>query len=50
MGRKEYMDAQVVRQLVRQLWEKTAYTAREDHCFAPWYLNTRYQLSETQAL
>jgi hypothetical protein len=44
------MDAQVVRQLVRQLWERTAYTSREDHCFAPWYLNTRYQLSETQAL
>ncbi len=44
------MDTQVVRQMVRQFWEKTAHTGGEPHCFAPWYLHQRFQLPETQAM
>lgn len=44
------MDAQVVRQMVRQFWERTAYTGGEPHCFAPWYLHQRFQLPETLSM
>lgn len=44
------MDTQIVRQMVKQFWEKTAHTGGEEHCFAPWYLHQKFQLSETQAM
>jgi len=44
------MNPKVVRQMVRQFWEKTAHTGGEEHCFAPWYLHHKLQLPETQAM
>ena len=29
---------------------KTAFTGDEPHCFAPWYLHQRFQLSDAQAM
>src|SRR3990172_8854389 len=49
-GGASTMDVQVVRQMVRQFWEKTAHTGGEPHCFAPWYLHQTFQLPETQAM
>jgi len=44
------MNAELVKQQVRQFREKTAHTGSEAHSFAPWYLHFRYHLSETQAM
>jgi hypothetical protein len=44
------MDTRVVKQMVRQFCEKTAHTGGEAHCFAPWYLQQKFKLSETQAM
>ncbi len=44
------MDGQVARQSVRQFQERTGFPGKEEHCFAPWYLNFRYHLSEVQAM
>src|SRR5437867_10903963 len=44
------MNAELVKQQVRQFREKTAHTGSEAHSFAPWYLHLRYHLSDTQAM
>jgi hypothetical protein len=36
--------------MVRQFWEKTAHVGAEPHSFAPWYLQQKFQLPETQAM
>jgi hypothetical protein len=43
------METAVVRQMVQQYRERTAYAGTDAHCFTPWYLHQTFQLSETQA-
>ena len=44
------MNAELVKQHVKQFREKTAHTGREEHSFAPWYLHQQYHLSDTVAM
>lgn len=44
------MDSRVVRSGVKAFRERTAFGGATEHCFAPWYLHSAFQMNETAAL